>query len=65
MVKKEAAKQVKVTLVKSLVRRTERQQASIRGLGLRKLNHSRVLQDTPCVRGMINHVSYMLKVEEI
>jgi large subunit ribosomal protein L30 len=34
----------------------------VRGLGLRKLNSSRVLEDTPAVRGMINKVAYLVKV---
>ncbi|MBI2778487.1 MAG: 50S ribosomal protein L30 [Gammaproteobacteria bacterium] len=37
----------------------------ILGLGLRRMRHSVELEDTPCVRGMINKVSYMVKAEEI
>ncbi|WP_414675009.1 50S ribosomal protein L30 [Limnobacter sp.] len=55
--------QVKVTLVKSIIGTKEDHRATVRGLGLRRLNHSRVLVDTPEVRGMINKVSYLLKVE--
>jgi large subunit ribosomal protein L30 len=54
---------VKVTLVKSIIGTKETHRATIRGLGLRRMNHSRVLVDTPEVRGMINKVSYLLKVE--
>lgn len=54
---------VKVTLVKSIIGTKETHRATIRGLGLRRINHSRVLVDTPEVRGMINKVSYLLKVE--
>jgi len=38
--------------------------ATVRGLGLRKIGDTRVLEDTPCVRGMINAVSYLLQVKE-
>ncbi|MBU0784809.1 MAG: 50S ribosomal protein L30 [Gammaproteobacteria bacterium] len=54
---------VKVTLVKSIIGTKESHRATVRGLGLRRMNHSRVLIDTPEVRGMINKVSYLLKVE--
>lgn len=54
---------VKVTLVKSIIGTKESHRATVRGLGLRRMNHSRVLVDTPEVRGMINKVIYLLKVE--
>ena len=54
---------VKVTLVKSIIGTKESHRATVRGLGLRRINHSRVLVDTPEVRVMINKVSYLLKVE--
>ena len=54
---------VKVTLVKSIIGTKETHRATVRGLGLRRMNHSLVLVDTPEVRGMINKVSYLLKVE--
>jgi large subunit ribosomal protein L30 len=57
--------QVKVTLVKSPIGRKPNHRATVKGLGLRKLNHSRVLKDSPEVRGMIRTVEYMLKVEEV
>ena len=58
-------KQVRVTLVKSTSGRLRNHQACVRGLGLRRINHSTVVEDTPAVRGMINTVSYLLRVEEI
>ncbi len=58
-----AEKKVKVTLVKSLIGTKESHRATVRGLGLRRLNSSAELQDTPAVRGMINKVSYLLKCE--
>ncbi len=58
-----ADKTVKVTLVKSLIGTKQSHRATVRGLGLRRLNSSAELQDTPSVRGMINKVSYLLKCE--
>ena len=58
-----AEKKVKVTLVKSLIGTKESHRATVRGLGLRRLDSSADLQDTPAVRGMINKVSYLLKCE--
>ena len=58
-----AEKKVKVTLVKSLIGTKESHRATVRGLGLRRLNSSSELQDTPAVRGMFNKVSYLLKCE--
>jgi large subunit ribosomal protein L30 len=54
---------VKVTLVKSTIGRIETHKATVRGLGLRRMHHTVELQDTPAVRGMINAVGYLLKVE--
>lgn len=59
-----ADKKVKVTLVKSLIGTKESHRATVRGLGLRRLNSSSELEDTPAVRGMINKVSYLLKCED-
>jgi len=60
-----AQKKVKVTLVKSASGRLKAHIACVRGLGLRRTNHSVEVIDTPENRGMINKVSYMLKVEEV
>lgn len=56
-------KTLKVTLVKSPNGTSARHRATVRGLGLRRLNSSRVLEDTPAVRGMINRVFYLVKAE--
>ena len=56
-------KKIKVTLVKSVIGTKQSHRATVRGLGLRRLNSSAELQDTPAVRGMINKVSYLLKCE--
>jgi large subunit ribosomal protein L30 len=56
-----AEKKIKVTLVKSLIGTKQSHRATVRGLGLRRLNSTSELVDTPAVRGMINKVSYLLK----
>ena len=56
-------KKIKVTLVKSVIGTKQSHRDTVRGLGLRRLNHSVELADTPEVRGMINKVSYLLKCE--
>ncbi|MDW6002801.1 50S ribosomal protein L30 [Vibrio mangrovi] len=55
---------IKVTQTKSSIGRLPKHKATLRGLGLRRINHTVELEDTPCVRGMINQVQYMVKVEE-
>ncbi|MCW9013108.1 MAG: 50S ribosomal protein L30 [Gammaproteobacteria bacterium] len=60
-----AQKKIKVTLVKSASGRLKAHQACVRGLGLRRTNHSVEVIDTPENRGMINKVSYMVRVEEV
>jgi large subunit ribosomal protein L30 len=56
-------KTVKVTLLRSLIGTRPEHRASVRGLGLRRINHSAVLEDTPAVRGMIKKVSYLIRCE--
>ena len=57
-------KKVRVTLVKSIASTKQSHRATARGLGLKWTNHSVEVIDTPCNRGMINKVSYLLKVVE-
>jgi large subunit ribosomal protein L30 len=57
-------KQIKVTQVRSSNGRMASHRACAAGLGLRRMHHSVVVEDTPSNRGMINKISYMLKVEE-
>ncbi|WP_028454314.1 50S ribosomal protein L30 [Chitinilyticum litopenaei] len=57
------AKKFKVTLVKSLIGRLESHKACARGLGLKKINQTADVLDTPANRGMANKISYLLKVE--
>lgn len=61
----EQKKKVRVTQLKSVSGRLPAHKACISGLGLRRIRHSVELEDTACVRGMINKVSYMVKVEDI
>ncbi|MEY3017190.1 MAG: hypothetical protein RL336_325 [Pseudomonadota bacterium] len=61
---KAKAKTIKVTLVKSTSGRLESHKACVAGLGLRRIRHTVEVEDTPSVRGMINKVNYLLKVEE-
>ena len=57
-------KTVKVTLVRSVNGRLANHKACVRGLGLRRMHHTVEVEDTPCTRGIINKVSYMLRIEE-
>ena len=59
------AQKLKVTLVKSRFGRLASHRACVAGLGLRKMHQSVTVEDTPENRGMINKVSYLLKVEEV
>ena len=59
----EQGKKIKVTLVKSVIGTKPEHRACVCGLGLRRLNHTVEVADTPAIRGMINRVSYLLKYE--
>ena len=58
-----AKKKIRVTLLHSFYGTGKQHMATVRGLGLRRQRHSVELEDTPAVRGMINRVSYLVKVE--
>jgi len=55
-------KTLKVQLVKSVNGTKQSHRDTVRGLGLRKLGSVRELEDTPAVRGMVNKVSYLVRV---
>jgi large subunit ribosomal protein L30 len=55
---------LKVTLVRSMIGRPQKHRSVLRGMGLRRLNQTVELQDTPAVRGMIAKVSHLVKTEE-
>lgn len=59
-----AKKTVKVTQTGSPIRRRNDQRQTLVGLGLNKMHKTRELEDTPSVRGMINKVSHLVRVEE-
>ena len=58
-------KMLKVTQIGSPIRRPADQLATLKGLGLNKMHKTRELEDTPAVRGMINKVHHMVRVEEV
>ena len=58
-----ADKKLKVTLVKSVIGCKATHRATVRGLGLKRINQTVELQDTPAIRGMINKVYYLVKCE--
>jgi len=58
-----ADKKIKVTLYRSTIGRLPKHKACVKGLGLRRIGHTVELIDTPEVRGMINKVNYMVRVE--
>ena len=55
---------IKVTLVRSINGRLASHKACVAGLGLRRMHQTVEVEDSPCTRGMINKVNYMVKVEE-
>ena len=59
------AKQIKVTLIKSTIGQKPEKVATVRSLGLKKINSSNVIADNDAVRGMVKAVAHLVKVEEI
>jgi large subunit ribosomal protein L30 len=59
----EAKGKIKVTLVRSPIGTIQSHRASVRGLGLKRIHQSVVLEDSQAVRGMINRVNYLVKFE--
>ncbi|MBR9827449.1 MAG: 50S ribosomal protein L30 [Oceanospirillales bacterium] len=57
------ANTIKVTLVRSTIGRLPKHILCVKGLGLRRIGHTVEVEDTPAVRGMINKVNYMVRVE--
>ena len=60
---KTQGKTIKVTQLRSLIGTRPEHRASVRGLGLRRINHTVELVDTPAIRGMINKVTYLVRCE--
>jgi len=59
------AKKLRITQIHSASRRQENQGVTVRTLGITKVNHTVVHDDTPQIRGMINKVRHLVRVEEI
>lgn len=57
--------QIKVTQTKSIIGRRADHRRTVRALGLKRINHSVIHNDTPQIRGMIHQVRYMVEVEEV
>lgn len=64
MVKVMAKAKIKVTQIRSAHGRLKNHRACAAGLGLRRIGHTVEVEDTPSVRGMINKINYLLRVEE-
>jgi len=62
---KKVAKKLKITLVRSTIGRLKVQKDTVRALGLRKMHHTVEHADTAAIRGMINRVAHLVKVEEV
>ena len=62
---KTKVKQIAVTQIKSSIGRLKKHKSCLAGLGLRRIGHTVVIEDTPAIRGMVQAVEYMLRVEEI
>ena len=59
------ADKIKVTLLKSSIGNRKNQKENLKGLGLKKINSSRILENTPSVRGMIQKVQHLVRIETI
>ena len=59
-----SGKKIRVTLVKGLTATKHKHRETVKGLGLKHREHTVEVADTPAMRGMINRVSYLVKVEE-
>ncbi len=62
---KEEKMKLKITQLKSIIDRPEKQKRTIKALGLGRPNYQVIHNDTPQIRGMVKKVSHLLKVEEI
>jgi large subunit ribosomal protein L30 len=63
MAKKQASR-LRVTLIRSTNGKIQSHRETVRGLGLRRMHHTVEVEDTPAIRGMINKVNYLVRVEE-
>jgi large subunit ribosomal protein L30 len=65
MAKKKTEKRLRITWVKSSIGYSERQKATVQALGFKRLGQTVEQKDTPVVRGMVNRVGHLVKVEEV
>ena len=56
---------IKITLIKSVIDRSERQKKTVEALGLKKINHSVEVEATPAIIGMVRKVNHLVAVENI
>lgn len=56
---------IKVTLIKSIIGTKKSHRATVRGLGLRRINSSAELKNTPAIQGMLNKINYLIKFEVV
>ena len=56
--------EIKITQIRSIIGRKPKHRRTVRALGLKRIGHTVIQNDTPAIRGMINSVSYLVKVEE-
>lgn len=63
MSKNKSTNELRVRLIKSVNGHTKHTRLCVKGLGLRKINKTVIREDTPAIRGLINHVSFLLHVE--
>ena len=64
MAKKNEPKKLRVTLVHSVIGNTEKHKATVRALGLHKINQSVVQLDSPTLQGMLRKINHLVKIEE-
>jgi large subunit ribosomal protein L30 len=64
MAKKNQPKQLRITLVRSVIGNTEKHKATVRALGLNKINQSVVQLDSPSLQGMLRKINHLVKIEE-
>ena len=62
---KKSPKSLKITQIKSAIGYNQKMKKTLRALGLRKMHQSVVHPDTPVIRGMVNKISFLLKVDEV
>ena len=56
--------EIKITQIRSIIGRKPKHRRTVKALGLKRIGHTVVQKDTPAIRGMINSISYLVKVEE-